>query len=64
MEVARINLRFGKVNRDGEITLVRSHQAPVTLGLTQRIRGGHSILSAMDLKLVTMMHPLLKDESL
>ena len=63
MEVARVNLQFRKVNRDGEITLVRSHQALATLRLPQPIRGGHSILSAMDLKLVTMMHLLLKGES-
>ena len=63
MEVARVNLQFRKVNRDGEITLVRSHQALATLRLPQPIRGGNSILSAMDLKLVTMMHLLLKGES-
>jgi hypothetical protein len=63
MEFARVNLQFRKVNRDGEITLVRSHQALATLRLPQPIRGGHSILSAMDLKLVTIMHLLLKGES-
>jgi hypothetical protein len=62
-EVARVNLQFRKVNRDGEITIVRSHQALATLRLPQPIRGGNSILSAMDLKLVTMMHLLLKGES-
>ena len=48
MEVARDNLQSRKVNRDGELMLVRSHQALATLRLPQPIRGGRSNLSAMD----------------
>src|SRR5918997_1824709 len=62
MEIARIPLRLQTVNQKGEITVIKSHQALETLRLPQPIQGGKSLLSAMDLKLVTMMHFLLEGE--
>ena len=59
MEIARIPLRLQTENQKGEITVVKSHQALETLRLPQPIQGGKSLLSAMDLKLVTLMHVLL-----
>lgn len=62
MEIARIPLRLQTLSAKGEIQPVKSHQALETLRLPQPIQGGKSLLSAMDLKLVTLMHFLLEGE--
>lgn len=62
MEIARIPLKLQTVNKKGEAEPVKSHVALETLRLPQPIQGGKSILSAMDLKLVTCMHLLLEGE--
>jgi HK97 family phage portal protein len=62
MEIARIPLRLQTENSKGEIQVIKSHQALETLRFPQPIQGGKSLLSAMDLKLVTLMHVLLEGE--
>lgn len=62
LEVSRVKLRLQTVNKKGEITVVPSHQALETLRMPQPTRGGKTILTSMDLKLVTLMHLLLGGE--
>lgn len=63
IEIARIPLRLQTVNAKGEARVIQSHVALDTLRMPQPIKGGKSVLSAMDLKLVTLMHLLLEGEA-
>lgn len=62
LEIARIKFRLQTKDRNDEITIVKSHQALETLRMPQLTKGGKSLISSMDLKLVTLMHLLLGGE--
>ena len=63
MEIATINFKLRVPNAKGEFEFITDHQALETLRLPQPTKGGKSMLTAMDLKIVTAMHLLLNGEA-
>lgn len=62
-ELARTPFHLQRVNAKGEIQLIHEHQALATLRKPQPIKGGKSMLTSMDLKLVTGYHLCLDGEA-
>jgi len=63
MELASINLRLQSKNAKGEVTPIETHQALDVLARPQPIKGGKSMLTSMDLKLLCGMHMMLNGEA-
>lgn len=62
-ELSRTKFYLQKVNDDGEIEIIKSHQAMETLRKPQPTKTGKSMMSEMDLKLVTGYHLCLAGEA-
>lgn len=62
-KASKTKFRLVRADKKGNLTPVASHQALETLNLPMPTKEGKSMLSAMDLKLVTYMHLLLNGES-
>jgi HK97 family phage portal protein len=62
-ELARTKFHLQTVNAKGEIEIVQKHQALETLKHPQQTKTGKSIMSGMDLKLITGYHLCLLGEA-
>lgn len=62
-EIAHTQFRLQKVKAKGEIEVIQNHQATETLNRPQPIKGGKSMLSGMQLKLITGYHLCLAGEA-
>jgi HK97 family phage portal protein len=63
MEIARTKFKLRTTTKDGEYKYLTSHQALDTLAKPQPIKGGKSMLTGMDLKLLLGMHLMLNGEA-
>ena len=61
--LSRTKFHLQRVNAKGEIEIIKSHQALETLKRPQPTKGGKSLLTGMDLKLVTAYHLCLEGEA-
>ncbi len=62
-ELARTKFHLQTINSKGEIEIVQKHQAQETLKHPQQTKTGKSIMSGMDLKLITGYHLCLLGEA-